>query len=93
MSPADFDKLVEKMRALDPAEQLRLRDFLDALLSIPPGSPIGEALSEDQFEEQLVQQGIISVPPQRTDFSSVEKWQPVEIQGKPLSETIIEERR
>jgi hypothetical protein len=93
MGTANLDQLMEQVRALSPSAQWRLLEFLDALLAIPPGSPAGEQLSEDDFENQLVHEGVISVPPPRTDVSSLTNWKPVEIQGKPLSETIIEERR
>jgi hypothetical protein len=93
MATANLEQLMEQVRALDPSERLRLRDFLDAIISIPPGSPTGDELTEDQFEQELVREGMISVPPPRTDSSSPDNWKPVEIVGKPLSETIIEERR
>jgi hypothetical protein len=93
MGTANLDQLMEQVRALSPSEQWRLLEYLDALLAIPAGSPVGEELSEDEFEKQLVSEGMISAPPPRTDLSSLNNWKPVEIQGKPLSETIIEERR
>jgi len=33
------------------------------------------------------------IPPPITDFAPYRDWRPVEIEGEPLSETIVRERR
>lgn len=46
------------------------------------------------MRQQLVAEGLLShVPPKGKDIERFRRWQPVAIKGKPLSETIIEERR
>ena len=66
------------------------RNLLDVLLARGE-NPLSE---EDEFELELLKEGTLdSVPPGTRDQKSLEEWKPVEIQGKPLSETIIEERR
>ena len=89
MATADFDKVVELARALNDAEKWRLRDLLDAWLA-PPGPP----MTEEEVDQEMLREGILDhVPPPITDFAHYESFKPVEVKGKPLSETIIEERR
>ena len=86
MSNVKFDQVVEDVKALQLHQQQRLRDLLNNWLSH------GQAkITEDEFEQKLVQQGILSPmkPPVGNGFPS---RQLVSIKGKPLSETIIEER-
>jgi hypothetical protein len=50
----------------------------------------GKPLDEDAFERQLQDQGILSTLPSGLAFST---YRPVPIQGEPLSQSIIRERR
>jgi len=87
MSSEAFDQLVEQARALPPQEQLQLRDLLNSWLNTD------EERAQDEWEQEMVRQGVLSVPPPITDFTPYQNRKPIEIPGKPLSETIIEERR
>src|SRR5579871_156834 len=52
------------------------------------------ALSEDEWERQLLQTGLLtSIPPQPAGGGARREFQPVKIEGEPLSETVIRERR
>jgi hypothetical protein len=91
MPTVDFNQVVEIVKALNPAEQWRLRDLLDVWLE-PPHRP----LTEEEFERLMVRKGILSVPPPLTpeDIKRFQEWKPVELlKGKPVSETIIAKRR
>ena len=48
---------------------------------------------EEEVERILVAEGIISEIPTRLPDDEEETYEPIEVPGKPLSETIIEERR
>ncbi|CAN5189512.1 MAG: hypothetical protein H0T63_00320 [Pyrinomonadaceae bacterium] len=87
---ASLEKVLNEVRTLTPEEIKLLRDELDALLTTPH-----PRMSEDEFEQHLLDKGIISrVPPPITDLTPYRERQPVEIlDGKPVSETIVEERR
>ena len=50
-------------------------------------------LSEDQWRRQLVQSGVLASIPARPAPGARRDFQPVKIEGEPLSETIIRERR
>lgn len=49
-------------------------------------------LSEDEIEKTLLEKGVISEIPMREFDFDEEMYEPVEIIGKPLSETILEDR-
>lgn len=49
-------------------------------------------MSEDEVERILLAKGIIGKVPERLPDNEEESYEPIEITGKPLSETIIEER-
>jgi len=49
---------------------------------------------EDEFERQLLAKGVISHIPTRDETDEeFDKFEPIEVTGEPLSETIIRERR
>jgi Arc/MetJ-type ribon-helix-helix transcriptional regulator len=51
-------------------------------------------LSEDEWERRLLQSGLLaSIPPRPSDVGARRAFQPIRIQGEPLSETVIRERR
>ena len=74
------------------AENLRkVRELVDALLETKESKP---AMTEEEFAQHLYKKGIIGKPPPPiTDFSRYENYVPVEVEGEPISETIIRERR
>jgi len=85
MTTAVFEKLVPNAQLLTPQEKQQVFDLLD-------GYPNGELMTEDEFEKLLVDVGLLASVPARRE-SSVRAWKPLVIQGEPLSETIIKERR
>lgn len=90
MASANFEKAVEVVRALTAEERRQLRQFLEGL---PPGPPETQDL-QDELDRRLLADGLLSsIPPPITDFTPYQNRKPVVIKGKPLSETIIEERR
>ena len=51
-------------------------------------------LTDEDYQKRLVEAGLLKeVRPRRCDQQAFERFEPVEISGKPLSETVIEERR
>ena len=51
------------------------------------------ALSEAEWQQQLLQSGLLTSIPTRPAAGACREFQPVKIEGEPLSETIIRERR
>jgi hypothetical protein len=89
MAKSNYEECVEAVKALNPAEQWRLRDLLDILLAPPREPP-----TEEEFEQEMLREGVLDqVPPPIKDLTPYENRKPIDIPGKPLSETILEERR
>ena len=89
MTTSNLDRLIEEVKTLTPDEQRSLRDMIDQLLvrSAP-------TMTEEEFEQHLLKKRVISrIPPRIRDASFYANRKLVEVEGKALSETIIEERR
>lgn len=88
MPTAIVTSLVKKIQQLSSREQQELRTALGTLL---PSTP---ALTEEDLHRHLAAQGRLSLPsPAARSRSAHRSFKPVPVRGKPVSETIIEERR
>ncbi len=88
MSPA-VEKLIERAKKLTPEERQELATSLRDLT-------LGEAAStlRDQVNEALIRDGLMTHPARRAmSQAEYSKRKPIAVRGKPVSETIIEERR
>jgi len=87
----DFDQVWEAVKAMTPPQQRRLRKLLDVLCGQhQPLAPKAE------LQLRLLKEGVIDHiprPPTKAEVKVFKEYQPVPIEGKPLSETVIEERR
>ena len=87
-------EILEAVRALTPEEQAQVRRLLDAPDNDPP-----LLMTEDDFEKYLAAKGVISIPSPLTEEERARKqaefdaYQPVKVEGIPLSRMIVEERR
>jgi hypothetical protein len=89
MAMTALSRMLDEVKRLTPDEQRQLREAIDRLLSPPSAPP-----TEEQFERELVESGILDeLPPPAGASEPVRKWKPIDVKGKPLSETIIEDRR
>lgn len=87
---AALDRIIKEARQLSPDEQRQLVERLTALVPAPPG----EDEREDEFERELMAEGILGeVKPLPDDDPEFYAYRPVTVTGQPVSETIIEERR
>jgi hypothetical protein len=81
--------MLDEVKALSVDERRRLREILDTLLS-PPSSP----QPESKLDRVLLQAGLMSeIKSQGINTEAYRQYKPVQIKDKPVSETIIEERR
>ena len=53
--------------------------------------PVAEARSEEAALKAMADEGLITLPA-RKGLTPVPRWKPVSVTGKPLSQTIIEDR-
>lgn len=89
MAQAQFEKVLEEVQTLTPAEQQQLRAWLETVLPPAPAP-----MTEEAFAQELRALGWLSaVKPPITDFTPYQHRQPIQTTGKPLSDVIIEERR
>jgi len=82
MSIVELEKLIEQVKTLSPAERGRLRKVMDGL---PVETP------EEVLDQQLRESGLVRHPPHHGPRR--QSAPPVQVEGKPLSEQLIEERR
>jgi hypothetical protein len=91
MGMLSFDQLWQAVKTLTPRQQQRLRKLLDALrFKQQPLTP------EDELQLLLLEDGVIDRIPRpltEADIQAFKEYKPVPIEGKPLSEMVIEERR
>jgi len=88
---ATLDKIIEEVRALTPEEQRQLVEQLNAI--IPSSS---EDEREATFKQELAAKGIISLPDpasRKEAEAEFDDYEPITVEGQPLSEMIVEERR
>ena len=90
------EQLIEEIKALPLEDQQLLRETLaDAT---PPAEAMEAISAEEEFKQRLLEAGIIKEikrPPRDLQQAHEDflKYQPIQVRGKPISETIIEERR
>jgi uncharacterized protein with PIN domain len=78
------NEVLEAVRAMSPEERKQVRALLNMLSD-------ASQLSEESVQAKLREAGLLAEAPIRKR-SARARHTPVEIKGKPLSETIIEER-
>jgi hypothetical protein len=91
MAALNFDQVWQAVQQLTPHQQRRLRKLLDALRFMhQPLTP------EEQLQLLLLKDGVIDRMPRPStedDWQAFQEYKPVPMEGKPLSETVLEERR
>jgi hypothetical protein len=91
MSSTQFDNLMAQIERLSPEEQREIRRRLDKQPSNGNPAPI---MTEDEFEKLLLSKDMLcEAPPPIADFTPYESRTPIQIDGPPLSETVIRDRR
>ncbi len=87
MAKATLDRIVEEIKALAPDERWQLREMLDAMMV-----PTGEEDKHKALHQALRAVGLVTQVRQPRATDTLHRRR-IEVQGKPVSETIIEERR
>ncbi len=89
---ANIERVLDEIKSLTPEERRQVRVALE-IWELAKPSP--QQRSEEEFEQLMEELGIISRPREPLDDeASFSEFKPIKIlDGKPVSETIIEERR
>jgi hypothetical protein len=96
MTHSEFNHLLSSINSLSPEQMRQLRHELDNRLapSVTENRQAGEHQVSLQLQQELLDAGIISeLRPPITDLTPYRNRQAVPIQGEPISETVIRERR
>jgi hypothetical protein len=81
-------EIINEIQKLSPLQQKEVLDRLSLNLTEE------NALSEAEVAERLLAKGVINEIPDGWDESDDEDdFEPIVMKGKPLSETVIEDRR
>ena len=81
-----LEKVVDEIKSLTAEEQIQVRDLLNELLL--SSEAIDRLIQEDMLKEGLVS----DIKPPRSSLPE-RNFKPIAVKGKPVSDTIIEERR
>ena len=94
MRRTDVIEEIQKMPLNDARKVAeRLTSYLREKERAALGSDQPES-QEDEFERYLLAKGVISNIPTRDETDDeFDQFEPIEVEGEPLSETIIRERR
>jgi len=80
------EKIAARVSTLPHELQKEVLHYVEYLINIMP-----EPTKEQRFFSQLREQGLIDEIPSSEELEG-EDFEPIQIKGKPLSETIIENR-
>ena len=87
MAQVTLERILQDIKTLEPEELLQVEQAVQAQLA-----RTGYSLEEELVLQELLKVGLLTeIKPRRTDRQVA--YPLVPIQGKPLSETILEERR
>jgi len=89
MSSSTLEQVLEKVKDLTPEEQQTVRELLESLnIETKPKMTIAEV------EQKMLEDGLLThIPSPIRDLTPYKNRKRIQVKGKPLSETIIEERR
>jgi hypothetical protein len=87
MARVTLERILKEIKTLKPEELLQVQQAVQAQLA-----PTNYVPAEEQVLQEMLKVGLLTeIKPRRTDRQVA--YPLVPIQGKPLSETILEERR
>ena len=89
MAQETLERIVEDLKTLTPQEQQQLRLLLDRNVAVSSG----DAQGQQRLLERLLEKGVIgSIPPRLDQEEAGDFHAPIEVRGRPVSETLLEDR-
>jgi len=86
MQNLTLDSVIEAVKALPQEDIKQLRSVLDDLLE--------RKSKEEEVQRLLLEAGLIlEIKQPKRDVEAFEKYKPKKVKGRPVSETLLEERR
>ena len=99
MTHKEFNHIISSINALSPDQMRQLARELESRMAATVNQPAPTGLTEKELADQELQRrlfeaGVVSeIKPPRRATGREDRFTPVPIQGEPLSETVIRERR
>jgi len=99
MTNHQWQTIERSLIGLSPQDKLELVEHLVHELRVVTASgtsspaPRITEMTEEEFKQQLLRSGLMSSLPTPSDPASRPAFQPITLEGEPLSQTIIRERR
>lgn len=89
----DVERVIQTIQQLSASEQNKVLQWLEENKPVIKANVAGEENLEREILERLLAKGLLSeiVEPMTDDED--DEFEPIEIEGEPLSEMIIRERR
>ncbi len=87
MTQAQLNQILQQLETLEPEELWQLNQVIQTSLA-----KVEQAVHQTKFHEALSKSGLVKQLKQPTSSQATER-QLIQVSGKPISETIIEERR
>jgi hypothetical protein len=81
------EKFYQEAMALPPY------DFQRLIKMLSEAEPARPEMTEEEFQMRLMSEGVINELPKPLAEREEECFRPIQVQGKPLSKTVSEERR
>lgn len=91
MTPATVEAIYQD-GVLKPRQHLEIPDNTHVWIQVIPIPSDETQAREDRFKLQLLALGLLQGARERVDLPEPDRT-PIQVKGKPLSQTIIEERR
>jgi Arc/MetJ-type ribon-helix-helix transcriptional regulator len=93
--PAELERFVhdQVLAGRYHSEDEVIRDALEQLRRHAPPPTARPRMTEAEFKQHLLKSGRVSSLPTPADPASRPVFEPIALEGEPLSETIIRERR
>lgn len=86
------EQVIQMIEQLSDDEQKKVADWLEKRKPVTAEQVSDESELEQKFLARLLEKGLISEIPPRWDDDD-DDFEPIEVEGEPLSEMIIRERR
>ncbi len=94
MTQHEFTHILSLVDALSPEQVRQLYQELEGRLAAQNTGLTEEEAAEQETQRLLFESGLLSeIKPPRRLIPSHDQFTPISIEGEPLSETIIRERR
>ncbi len=91
MENVTLDRAVEAAKALRPEEQLQLRAMIDSWQTPQPAKATPE--QQRRLAERLLADGLLEhIPQDAYTEAARDRHEPVQVIGRPVSETLLEDR-